>query len=65
MTMSPEAITAQVACEAIANNPTAYNTSDIEAVLHTAKYAGVSDTYTEALKVHRSKAWHDEAYGGY
>lgn len=64
-TPSPEAITAQIACEAVANNPTAYDTSDIEAVIHTAERVGVSDTYTEALKTHRSQAWFDEAYGGF
>lgn len=64
-TPSPEAITAQIACEAVANNPTAYDTSDIEAVIHTAERAGVSDMYVEAIKQHRSQRWHDEAYAGY
>lgn len=59
-----ETITAQIAAEAVANNPTAYSTDDIEAVIHTATYAGVSDTYLEALKRHRSQAWKDEAYAG-
>lgn len=50
MARSPELITAQVACEAIANNPDAYEPDTIAAVIHTATYAGVSDFYLDMLK---------------
>ena len=38
-------ITAQVACEAIINNPTAYEYRTVLAVLHAARDAGVASLY--------------------
>lgn len=61
MSMTPEAITAQVACEAVASNPTAYTADEVDAVIHTATYAGVGGSYLEALKAIRARAWRIEA----
>jgi hypothetical protein len=48
--MDIKQITAQVAVEAIANDPNAYLASTIEAVLETAEKAGVSDVFLNMIR---------------